>query len=457
MWIGERMRKTRRWFLAWLGLCLVGMPALAAPPHKAPPRAAPPAAPKELDAIVAVVNDDVITRSELEAQVQTIIAQLRGRGTPLPERPVLEKQVLERMIGNRLQMQRAKQLGIEVDDARLMQAITSIAERNNLSVDQLRGVLTSEGISFNQFREDTRLQLITGQLQAQEVMNRIGVTEQEIDLYLKNEPPPKPEKRVGVHLFHILIAVPEGASPDELQRAKKKASEVVAKLRGGADFAQMAVSVSDGRQALEGGDLGWLAMAQVPSVAVEPSERLERGEFSDPIRSPSGFHIIKMVDYKGGEPPRPVLAQTQARHILIKTNELVADDDARKRLEQLRIRLVGGDNFANLARAHSEDTASAVRGGELGWVSTGDTVPQFERVMGTLQPGEISEPFKTPFGWHIVQVQDRRKEDGTDQMRRKKAEAAIKERKSSEAIELWLRRLRAEAYIEVRLASDEKQ
>lgn len=464
IWINKVRGKGRHWPLLVLGLCLLAPPPQAearqgegrqaASRQKAEPK---PTAPKELDVIVAVVNDDVIVRSELEAQVQLFSAQSQGKGTPLPARPVLERQVLDRMIGTRLQLQRAKQLGIEADDARVMQAITSIAERNNMSVEQLSTVLASEGINFNQFREDTRLQLITGQLQAQEVVNRVGVTEQEVDLYLKNTPPPKPQPRLGVHMLHLLVPVSETASAAEVQAAKKRASQLVAKIRGGTDFAEaVAAGSAENPQPLEGGDLGWLEMGRVPTVALEAARGLERGQISDPIRSPSGFHIFKMVDYKGGDPPPPVIVQTQARHILIKTNELVSDEDARRRLEQLRLRLVGGEEFAAIARAHSEDTASAVRGGDLGWVGPGDTVPQFERAMNELKPGETSAPFKSPFGWHIVQVQDRRKEDGADKLARKKAEAAVRERKASEAIELWLRRLRAEAYVEVRLPGVDK-
>lgn len=439
MLFGKLIRNARAGFLGLLALI--------------PPSLCVSAATQQLDSIVAIVNDDVIVRSELENQVQLITAQLKGRGTPLPARPVLEKQVLERMIGNRLQLQRAKQLGITVDDAMLLKAITNIAERNSMSIEQLRRVLASEGINFNQFREDTRMQLITGQLQAQEVMNRISVTDQEIDLFMKNEPP-KVEKRSAVHLLHILIAVPEGASSEAIQAAKKKAEEVVAKLRGGANFAQVAVTYSDGRQALEGGDLGWMRISEVPTLAVDAAQKLEKGEVSNPIRSPSGFHILKIADVKGGEPQRAVVTQTRARHILIKTSELVSDDEARTRLEQLRIRLVGGEDFSTLARAHSEDTASAIRGGELGWVSPGDTVPPFEQAMNALQPQDISQPFKTSFGWHIVQVEDRRTQDQSDQVKRNKAAAAIKERKANEAIELWLRRLRDEAYVEVRLEQE---
>lgn len=465
IWFSELREKGGHWLLAGIGLCLASTPpeTTARQGESRQPAArqqvAPKAlAPERLDVIVAVINDDVIVRSELEAQMQLTLAQSRGRETPLPERAVLEQQVLDRMIGNRLQLQRAKQLGIEADDTRVMQAITSIAERNSMTVEQLREVLASEGISFNQFREDTRLQLVTGQLQAQEVVNRIGVTEQEIDRQIKHEPPPKPQPRLGVHLMHILVVVPEGASTEVVQRAKNQGAQILAKVRGGADFVQAATSTSAGGLTIEGGDLGWLEMRQVPTLAVDASQRLERGEVSDLIRSPSGFHLFKMVDYKGGgEPPRPVIMQTQARHILVKTNELVSDEDARRRLEQLRLRLVGGEDFAALARAHSEDTGSAIRGGDLGWVSSGDTVPQFERAMSELKPGEISTPFKTAFGWHIVQVQDRRDQDGTAQVARKKAEAAVRERKAQEAIDLWLRRLRAESYVEVRLPGTNKQ
>ena len=413
------------------------------------PLAFPTGATEELDSIIAVVNEDVIVRSEVQAQLRELLPQLAARGTELPAREVLERQILERLIDQRLQLQRAAQLGIQVDEAMLTRAVNSIAERNGLTLQELRDALEAEGMDFNQFREDTRQQIIFSQLRGQEVMNRIVVTDQEIDRFLEKEAE-RLVRRTDVHLYHILIATPEGADAESIQRAKAKAEDLVKRLRAGASFEQLALTYSDGRNALEGGDLGWYNTAEVPTLAVEPAQNLRRGEVSDPIRSSSGFHLIKVADYKS-EDQRRVITQTRARHILIKTNEVVADQEAETRLSQLHIRLQGGEDFASLARSHSDDTASAIKGGDLGWVNPGDMVPDFEKQMNALAPGEASQPFRSPFGWHIVQVLERRDQDATDIMLRNKAADAIKERKATEAEALWLRQLRDEAYVEIRL------
>jgi len=262
-------------------------------------------------------------------------------------------------------------------------------------------------------------------------------------------------ERSEVRLSHILVAVPETATAEEVDAARRKAQDLVAKLRAGADFADLAVRYSDGRQALDGGDLGWFTMGEVPTLVQEQAHTLAKGEISEPLRSPSGFHIIKLTDLKGDGPE--IVTQTHARHILVRTNEVVSDDDARIRLAQLRVRIVGGDDFATLARSHSDDTGSALKGGDLGWVNPGDTVPEFEQAMDALAPNEISQPFKSPFGWHIVQVLERRTEDTTEELMRVKARAAIRERKADEAVDLWLRRLRDEAYVEVRTEPPESE
>jgi peptidyl-prolyl cis-trans isomerase SurA len=410
--------------------------------------ASPANAVEELDSIVAVVNDDVIVRSELEHQIDLVIPQLQSKGTPLPPRPVLEQQVLERLVLKRLQLQRAKQLGIQVDDAMLTQALTNIAQRNGMTLENLAKTMEAGGISFEDFRRDTREQLITSRLQAQEVVKNIKVTDQEIDRFLANESSSLIQ-RTDVRLSHILVAVPEGAPPDVVKKAEQKARDLVKRLRAGADFAQLALRYSDGRQALEGGDLGWFKIGEVPTLAEDLAHTMAKGDISDPLRSPSGFHIIKLTDVKGSGPE--VVTQTHARHILIRTNEVVSDDDAKRRLDQLRLRIVGGDDFATLARSHSDDTGSALKGGDLGWLNPGDTVPEFEKQMDRLAPNEISQPFKTSFGWHIVQVLERRRQDTTKEVMRLKAREAIRERKAQEAIDQWLRRLRDEAYVEIRL------
>lgn len=413
-----------------------------------------PTAIDELDSIVAVVNQDVIVQSELEHEIALVIPEIQGRGTALPPRRDLERQVLDRIILKRLQLQRAAELGIAVDDAMLTEAIANIAARNGMALEELQATLEAGGVRYEDFAEDTRLQLITTRLQAQEVIKSISVTDQEIDRFLAHESSRLIE-RTDVRLFHILVPVPEGSTPEAVAKAEAKARGLVEQLRKGADFAQLAVRHSGGRRALEGGDLGWFPMAQVPSLAQEAAHTLAKGEYSEPLRSPSGYHIIKVADVKGSGPQ--TVTQTNARHILIRTNELISDDDARTRLEQLRIRIVGGDDFETLARSHSDDTGSALKGGDLGWVNPGDTVPEFEKQMNALGPNEVSQPFQSTFGWHIVQVIERRTQDTTDEIMRLKAREALRERKADEAVEVWLGQLRDEAYVELRLPSAEDE
>ncbi len=404
---------------------------------------------EELDSIVAVVNKDVIVRSELDREITLALPQMREKGGEMPPRAELERQVLERMIEKRLQMQEAQRIGIKVEDAALTQAMEGIAQRNNLTLEGLQAALVASGIRFEDFREDTRSQIVMSQLQAREVIKNITVTDPEVKRFLARESDSLIE-RTDVRLSHILVAVPETASLEEQEQARKKAQAMVAKLRAGGDFGQLARSESQGQQTQEGGDLGWFAMGDVPSLAQEVARTLAKGEVSNPLRSPSGFHIIKVTDIKGQGPA--VITQTKARHILIRTNEVVSDNDARIRLEQLRMRLVGGDDFANLARANSDDTGSALKGGDLGWLNPGDTVPQFEAVMNELAPNQISQPFKSSFGWHIVQVNERRSQDTTEELMQLKAKQKLRERKADEAVKQWLRKLRDEAYIEDRLA-----
>lgn len=403
---------------------------------------------RPLDGIVAVVNDDVIVRSELQAEIDLVLPELQARGAAVPSQAVLEEQVLERLILKRLQLQQARQLGIEVDEETLTNALNGIAARNGLTLEQLRITLEQNGVDFDNFREDTRAQILTSQLQQQAVMRNIRVSDAEIERFLEQEADTLIQRR-EVKLQHILVALPERPSSAQVAAARSKAERLLGRLREGADFASVAAAESDGRRALEGGDLGWFPMAEVPTLAVPASQSLAKGEVTDPIQSPSGFHLIKIADIKG-DGPEPV-SQTQARHILIRTNELVSDDDARRRLEQLRLRILGGDDFATLARASSDDTGTALKGGDLGWVDPGDTVPEFEEVMDALAPGDVSEPFQSPFGWHIVQVLERRQQDTPDELLRMKAADALRQRKAEEATEIWLRQLRDEAYVDLRL------
>jgi peptidyl-prolyl cis-trans isomerase SurA len=415
----------------------------------------------ELDAIVAVVEDDVVMRSELDREVRKVAAQLRAQGQKLPPQPALERQVLERLIGTRLQLAVAKQAGVAADDQTVDAAVASVAQRNNITVDQLRAILSREGVSFSGYREEIRRQITLGRLRQKEVVEKIRVSDAEIAAFLarRGAQPGEPGPRTDYRILHILVAMPEGAGAERIGEARAKAERVVASLRAGADFRQTARAESDARQALEGGDLGWLKAGQVPSVFADVIPRMRRGEISDPIRDANGYHIILLEDFRTGSAAaagkRPA-TQTRARHILIRTGETVSDDDAKARLNALRERIAAGEDFAMLARASSDDKATAVNGGELGWVGAGSVVPQFEERMNSLAPGQLSEPFETQFGWHILQVLDRRDVDNTRDALRAAAIETIRERKAEEAMQLFLRRLRDESYVEIRLPAPEQ-
>ena len=421
----------------------------------------PEGAGSALDAIVAVVNDDVITRRELDVAVAQIERQLQQKKVPIPARPIVEKQVLERLILTQLQVRAAERNGVTIDDATLNAAIEMLAQRNKMNLTQLRQTIEKDGISFAQFRDDIRRELLSARLRQKLVDSQIQVSDQDVES-LQAQMGGGQSTAAGsggreYHIAQILIAVPENASPTQIEAAKRQASDVLAQLRKGVDFRQLAVSASSGRQALEGGDLGWRRADQLPTLFAEVVPKLQPGQLSELIRSPSGFHIVKLLEVKsgGGEArspePSKLVTQTHARHILLKTSPQLSDDEARQRLVQLRQRIQNGEDFAVVARANSEDTPSAERGGDLGWVSPGMLVPQFEQAMNELQPGAISAPFKTPFGWHIVQVQERRQGPASTETERARVREALLRRRADEEWEQTLRRLREEAYVEIRL------
>jgi peptidyl-prolyl cis-trans isomerase SurA len=415
------------------------------------------AAPTELDSIVAVVEEDVVLRSELDAELRKVTRQLQAQGAQVPPRPQLERQVLERLILLKLQLAAAQQLGVTVTDEDVDQALANVAKNNNITLAQLREALARSGMSYDAYREDVRRQMIQGRLRQREVIEKIRVTDQEAQAFMARNPQfAEGGARTAYHILHILTATPEGATAEQIAAARAKAERLVARLRAGASFREVARAESDARQALEGGDLGWLEAAQVPSIFIEQVERMRRGDISDPIRNAYGFNIIKLEDFRsasggGGAGGRQVVTQTRARHILLRTSENTSDAEAQARLEALRERIANGEDFGNLARANSEDKVSAANGGELGWVNPGNTVPQFEEQMDKLAPGQLSAPFKTPFGWHILQVEERRQVDSTDEVKLQQAKEQIRQRKAEEATELFLRRLRDEAYVEIRL------
>jgi peptidyl-prolyl cis-trans isomerase SurA len=400
-----------------------------------------------LDHIVAVVDEDVIVQSEVDDMIRSIAAQIREGGGQLPSREVLQKQVLEKLIMQKLQLVRASQLGISASEELLAQTISNIARRNGMPLTEFRQALEESGISFRDYRDKLRDEITIQRLMDQEVRRRIQVSDKEIQTFLSKQAASS-GSRSEYHLLHILIATPEVASTKQGSAAHDKATQLVERLRGGLDFRTAAINESDDQLALEGGDLGWRPANQLPTLLVDAVADLEKGEIADPVRSPSGYHIIKLEDYKGGE--QHIINQTHVRHILIKTNEVTSEDDARTRLQQLRQRILGGDDFEALARSNSDDKSSAINGGDLGWLAPNDTVPRFEEEMDKLPNGGISEPFRTDFGWHIIQLLDRRDYDSTETVQRAEAKQAITNRKFTEESFLYRRRLRDEAYVEIR-------
>ena len=407
----------------------------------------PPRQPVVIDRIVAIVNDEAITARELEDRTRIAVKQLAQQGTPLPPQPVIERQLLERLIADRVQIQFAKETGVRVDDGELDKAIERIAEQNNLTLQTLRQTLERDGVPYAKFREDIRNEITMARLREREVDSKMVITEGEIDTFLANEQ--QGARSDEIDLSHILVVVPENASPEQVQSRRARADEALKELAKGTDFRQVAASYSEAPDALQGGAMGWRAGDRVPTIFYEALKTMNPGDVSPVLRSANGFHILKLNARRGGA-ALPTVQQTRVRHILLKTNELVSENEARNRLRILKERLDNKADFAELARVHSED-ASASRGGDLGWILPGDTVPEFERAMNELKPGEISEPVRTPFGLHLIQVLERGTQDVSKERRRMAARQTLRARKSDEAYQEWVRQLRDRAYVEVRL------
>ncbi|MDP2834874.1 MAG: peptidylprolyl isomerase [Pseudomonadota bacterium] len=406
------------------------------------------AAPQDIDRIVAVVNNAVITEYELKKRVEQVIRQLAGQQTQAPPRRTLEKQLLERMITERALLQIAEDTNIRFDGTNLDRAVARIAQQNNLSPEAFRKALEAEGSNFAAFREQIRSEMTIARLKEREVDNKVVVTDAEIDNFLAN-PALDANQQDEYNLAHILILAPEGASPENLAALRAKAEKAQAELQAGTHFSQISAAYSDAQNALQGGSLGWRSEGQIPSLFATLARTLKPGENSAVIQSPNGFHIVKLVD-KRGKNVQLVVKQTRARHILVKTNEVVSDDDARNRLRQLKERIENGADFVELAKLHSDDL-SANRGGDLNWLNPGDTVPEFERAMDTLKPGQVSDPVRSPFGWHLIEVQERRDQDVTQERKRLEARRALRDRKAEESFEDWVRLVRDRAYVEYRL------
>ena len=401
-----------------------------------------------LDGIAAIVNDGVVLKSELAMQAAMIRQRLLEENTQLPPQDVLAGQVLERLIIMQLQLQRAERLGVEVTDEALNMALSDVARRNNVSLTELPELLAQDGVDYAGYRNEMREQLVVDQLRQRDVMSRIAVTPRELEDYLERQEG-KAHINQEFRLSHILVSVSATATPEDVDQGQTQALEIFELLQAGGDFAELAVSYSDGQSALEGGAIGWRRGDQLPTLFADIVPGMQPGQFSEPIRSASGYHLIKLDEVRGGE--IIIEDQTHLRHILIVPNEVLDDENARQRLAMIREQIVDGDDFEAIATVVSEDPGSATNGGDLGWNGPDTFVPEFQAVVVSLEIGELSEPFKSPFGWHIMEVLGRRQHDTTEDVQRQQALMALRMNKLEEETELWVRRLRDEAFVEYML------
>ena len=412
------------------------------------PALAAPYEPIEADRIVAIVADEVVTYQELRAKLTSALKQLQKQGTPLPPQDVLEKQMLERLIMERVQLQFARETGLRVDDIQLDQAIGRIASNNKMNMQQFRVALEKDGLTYPTFREDIRGEMTMVRLREREVDSKIIISDGEIDNYLANQ-----TTQTGgaeeYQVAHILLRAPESASPEQLQKLRVRGEQALKRAQGGENFAVLTAAFSDAPDALQGGDLGWRALSRLPSLYADTAGKLQTGQVSELLRSSAGFHIIKLIAKRGGSGPASI-QQTNARHILIKINEITSEPEARRKLENVRERIVNGVDFAEQARLYSQD-GSAAKGGDLGWLNPGDTVPEFERGMDALKPNEVSPVIQSQFGVHLIQVIERRERDVSAERQRGVARQALRDRKLDEAYQDWLRQLRDRTYVENRL------
>jgi len=408
---------------------------------------APPRSVLGVDRIVAVVNDDVITQLELAERLRAVMQQLRRGGGQVPPQNTLQAQILERLINELVQTQMAKDTGLRVDDATVDKAVQRIADDNSLSMSAFRAALERDGIAYNRFREEMRKEIMLTRLREREVENAIVVTDAEVETELARAA--KQRVDMEYRLQHVLVLIPQQATPEQIENRRRRAMQALAEIRQGTAFPQVAATFSDAPDALQGGDLGWRPAGRLPTIFLEAIERTKTGEVTDILRSPNGFHIVKVLETRGKD-STPTVTQTRARHILIRTKEGVSDSDVRNRLLQVRSRIAAGEEFGELARVTSED-GTAAKGGDLGWLSPGDTVPEFERAMAALKVGEMSQPVQSPFGWHLVQVLERRTEEISEERRKQAARQTIRARKGDDAYQDWVRQMRDRAFVEIRL------
>lgn len=430
----------------------VATPAAAAPAAPAPAVARARVEPRPVDSILVVVNNEVITRQEVAERLASVEKRMAAQNVQLPPRAQLVRQLVERMIVERAQAQMAKESGIVVDDAMLDRAMQRIAEQNKLSMPEFRTRLEAEGMNYASFREEIRREILSQRLREREVDNKVVVTESEIDNYLAAEANAGGQRQ-ELDIAQILIRVPENATPEQLSARRERAEDVLRQLKTGADFAKTAAAYSDASDALSGGDLGWRPADRLPQLFLDGVSKLQDGQVSGLLKSGNGFHILKLVGRRAAgatQAAAPAVQKTHVRHILIKVNQVVTAAEAKRKLTELKERLDHGSaTFEELAKLYSNDL-SASKGGDLGWIYPGDTVPEFERAMDKLKPGEVSEPIETPFGYHLIQVVERKTDDASKERARQAARQAIRERKIEEATEDWMRQIRDRAYVEYR-------
>lgn len=429
------------------GHAVAQSPARSPAPPPAGTAAPTPSRVVPVDRIVAVVNDEVITANDLSERVSLVMRQLQRQGGQLPSADAVSRQILERMVNDMVQVQLAKENGIKVDDATLDRTIERIAQENNMALPAFRAALERDGIKYSRFREDIRSELLLARLREREIDNNVVVTDAEVDTELARAARDASSDS-EFNLSHVLVVVPPQANPQQIEQRRRRALAALSDLRRGVSFAQVAATYSEAPDSLQGGNLGWRPSGRLPAVFLGAIAKLQPGEVSDVLRSPNGFHIVKLND-KRGKAAAGGVQQTQVRHILLRAREGLTEAEARQRLQALRDRIVAGGDFAELAKTHSED-ASASKGGDLGWIAPGDTVPEFERVMNALRDGEVSPPVQTPFGWHLVQVIARRSDELSADRKKIAARQAIRQRKADEAYQDWTRQMRDRAFVENR-------
>jgi peptidyl-prolyl cis-trans isomerase SurA len=421
-----------------------------APAARTTPANAPRTSPDRsvlLDRVVAIVNDEAVTQFEIDEQKRTILAQMKTQNVAPPAADVLEKQLLDRIITERAILQFAKENGVRVDDTQVERAILRIAQDNKLSADEFRQALKKENIEYEKYREDIRKEIVIQRLREREVDSHVTVSDSEVEAFLATQNA-QPGGDAEYRVSHILVLVPEKASPEQIDAKRRRAEEALKQVKDGTDFAQVAAGFSDAPDALQGGALGWRTAARLPTVFVDSIRVMKPGDVSNVLRSATGFHIVKLQETRNRNAPT-VVEQTRARHILIKVNEITSESEGKAKIERIRDRLETGAKFEDQAKLNSEDATSG-KGGELGWISPGDTVPDFEAAMNKLKIGEISPPVRTQFGWHVIQVQERRTQDITAERKRDQARMALRQRKSDEAFQDWLRQMRDRAYVEIK-------